>query len=192
MKELKYGLLILFLLLTIFQNVHFSDFCEGVSEGLLFAFTCLIFLISFIIVQLLDLYNFFKKKEKFDFIPLYIFVAAILINTILISANENKYWREIKYQGKIDNIDKECWIVLFNDNKFEVTISYIEQRCTYVGKYHFENNHLVLDDQSIESKTDENFTSQYELISDTILQPVTKNFDRIILSIINSRTHNSR
>ena len=72
---------------------------------------------------------------------------------------------------------------MFENNSYEVTKSYIEQRCTYKGTYHFENNILILEDVNIEQKTDGNFTEKYELISDTILKPDNEKFDRIILTI---------
>jgi hypothetical protein len=181
LKKAKNGILIILFLLIISQNLHFSDFCEGMSEGLLFALTCLIFIVTYLIIQFRDLYLYFKNKNKFDFVPLLIFVISVLLNAFLIYANENKYWKAIKYEGKIDNIDKESWIVLFENNSFEVTKSYIEQRCTYKGKYHFENRMLILEDNNIEQKSDEIFTTRYELISDTILKPLNGKFDRIIL-----------
>ena len=181
LNKVKNGILIILLLLIISQNLHFSDFCEGMSEGLLFALTCIIFIFTYFVIQLRDLYFFFKNKNKFDFVPLSIFIISILINAILIYANENKYWKKIKYEGKIDNIDKNSWIILFENNSFEVTKTYIEQRCTYTGKYHFENRILILEDVNIEQKTDEIFTEKYELISDTILKPLDQNFDRIII-----------
>ena len=181
LKKMKYGILTVLFIFIVIQNIHFSDFCEGMSEGLLFALTCLIFIITFLIIQLRDLYFFFKNKSKFDFVPILIFIFSIVINGFLINANENKYWKKIKYEGKIDNSDKNSWIILFENNSYEVTKSYVEQRCTYIGKYHFENKILILSDINIEQKTDEIFTKRYELISDTILKPFDKNFDRIIL-----------
>ena len=181
LKKAKYGILIILFLLIISQNLHFTDFCEGMSEGLLFAITCIIFIITYFVIQFRDLYFFFKNKDKFDFGPLFIFVISILLNAFIIYANENKYWKPIKCEGKIDNFDKESWIVLFENNTYEVTKSYVEQRCTYKGKYHFENNILILEDNNIEKKSDEIFTTKYELISDTILKPLNKKFDRIIL-----------
>ena len=181
LKKVIYGILIILFLLIISQNLHFSDFCEGMSEGLLFALSCIVFIITYLVIQFRDLYFFFKNKNKFDFIPVFIFIISILLNGFIIYSNENKYWKTIKYEGKIDNIDKNSWIVLFENNSFEVTKSYIEQRCTYKGKYHFENRILILEDNNIEKKTDEIFTTKYELIADTILKPLNRNFDKIIL-----------
>ena len=180
LKKVKYGILIILLLLIISQNLHFSDFCEGMSEGLLFSLTCIIFIFTYLIIQLRDLYFFFKNKTKFDFVPLSIFVISILIITLSSYANDNKYWKKIKYEGKIDNIDKNSWIILFENKSFEVTKSNVEQRCTYTGNYHFENSILILEDINIEHKTDGNFTQKYELL-DTILKPLNKDYERIIL-----------
>ena len=169
------------ILVTLYQNINFGDFCEGMADGLLFAFLCLLFILFIIVVELRDLYKLVRRKEKFDFYPLLFLVIFVTANWFVIVANENRFWKKIKYKGKVENIDSNAWIVLYEDNTFEVTKSDIEQRCTYIGKYNFENKFLILYDENIEIKTDNNFTDKYELISDSILQPNEKKYYKIKL-----------
>lgn len=180
-KKIKYGILLVLGIIILCLNIHFGDFCEGMANGLLFGFLSVIFILFFLIIELRDLYKLLSKKEKFDFIPLSFLVFLILSNWFLIVANENKFWRKIKYEGVVENENARAWIVLYENNCFEVTKSYIENRCTFTGKYHIEKNTIILDDENIESKTDENFTKRYLIISDSILQPLDKKYSRIKL-----------
>jgi hypothetical protein len=181
-KKIKYGILSILLLMCLCLNFQFGDFCEGMAKGLLFAFLGLIFILCFIIIEIRDLNKLVRKGEKFDFIPLYLFILFVILNSILIMANDNKYWREIKYEGIIDDEYQRAWIILYENNSFEATISYVENRCTFIGKYHIEKNIIVLEDENIESKTDQKITKRYLIISDSILQPLDKKFNRIILN----------
>ena len=180
-KIFKNGFLLILLLLLVFQNLHFLDYCEGMTEGLLYALTYIIFILTYLIIQLRDLYFYYKKKIKFDFFPILIFLISILTISFLSYANYNKYWKKIIYEGKIDDIGKKSCIILFEDYSFELTKFDIEQKCIYTGKYHFKNNLLILDDINIEHKTDGYFTQKYELL-DTILKPLDKDFNLILLS----------
>jgi hypothetical protein len=180
-KKIKYGILLLLGIIILCLNIHFGDFCEGMAKGLLFGFLSVIFILFFLIIELRDLYKLISKKEKFDFLPLSFFVIFILSNWFLIVANENNFWRKIKYEGEVENEDARAWIVLYENNSFETTKSYIENRCTFIGKYHIEKNIIILDDENIESKTDENFTNRYMIVSDSILQPLNKKYSRIKL-----------
>lgn len=180
-KKIKYGILLALLLITLYQDINIGDFCEGMAEGLLFAFLIILFFVFLIIIELRDLYKLIIKKEKFDFIPLLFLAVFILSNWLLYVANENRFWKKVKYEGEIDNIDSRAWIMLYENKTFEATKSYIEQRCTYSGKYHLEKNTLILDDVNIEAKTDNNFTRKYQFISDSLLQPIDKKFSNIKL-----------
>lgn len=180
-KKIKYGILSILLLVTLCLNIHFGDFCEGMSKGLLFAFLSIIFILCFIIIEIRDLYKLVRKGEKFDFVPIYLFILFIALNSFLIIANYNKYWRKIKYEGVSDDEYGRAWIVLYENNSFEATKSHIENSCTFIGKYHIEKNIIILDDENIESKTDENFTNRYLIVSDSILQPLDKKYSRIKL-----------
>ena len=180
-KKIKYGTLLVLGLIILSLNIHFGDFCEGMAKGLLFVLLSAIFILCFLIIELRDLYKLINKKEKFDFIPLSFLVILIASSWFFIVANENKFWREIKYEGVIENGNARKWIVFYENNSFEATISHVENRCTFVGKYHIENNIIILDDKNIESKTDENFTKKYLIIADTVLQPLDKKYRRIQL-----------
>jgi hypothetical protein len=181
-KKIKYGILSILLLLGLGLNIHFGDFSEGMAKGLLFAFLGLIFILCFVIIEIRDLYKLVRKGEKFDFIPLCLFILFVALNSFLIMANDNKYWRKIKYEGVIDDEYERAWIVLYENNSFEATRSYVENRCTFIGKYHIEKNIIVLDDENIESKTDQKITKRYLIISDSILQPLDKKYSRIKLN----------
>ncbi|MGQ7947103.1 hypothetical protein [Flavobacterium sp. WC2509] len=181
-KKIKYGILSILLLLTLCLNIHFGDFCEGMAKGLLFAFLSIIFILGFIIIEIRDLFKLVDKGEKFDFIPLYLFILFVVFNSFLFVANENKFWREIKYEGIIEDEYERAWIVLYENNSFEITRSYIENRCTFIGKYHIEKNIINLDDENIESKTDKKITKRYLIISDSILQPLDKKYRKIKLN----------
>lgn len=181
-KRIKYGILSILLILGLCLNIHFGDYCDGMGKGLLFAFLSIIFIICFLIIEIRDLFKLVDKGEKFDFIPLYLFITFILLNGFLIVANQNKFWKKIKYEGVIGNYSSRASILFFENNSFEATYSYVENRCTFVGKYHFEKNMLILEDDKIEIKTDSSLTKRYLLISDSILQPIDKKYIRIKLN----------
>jgi len=180
-RKLKYGILAVLLLLIASQNIHFGDYCNGMVDGLTLLFLCTIFILFFIIIEIRDFRKLIYTNQKFDFVPLILFLSTILLNWFLVIADDNKYWKEIKYEGKVDDFDARARIILYENNHFEVSKSYIEERCIYTGKYHFENNILILEDENIETKTDHNFTKKYILVSDSILQPIDIEYHKIRL-----------
>jgi len=187
-KKIKYGILSILGIITLCLNIHFGDFCEGMAKGLLFIFLSIVFIFSFLIIELRDLYKLISKKEKFDFLPLFFLIFFIISNWFLIVANENKFWRKIKYEGIVDDKYARSWIVLYENNSFEATRSDIENRCTFTGKYHIEKNIIFLDDENIQNKTDKKFVTKYLIVSDSILQPLDSKYNRIKLKT-NSETN---
>ena len=181
-KLIKYGILVTLIVLILIQNIHIGDFCEGMSEGLIFMFLVICSFLVFLIIILRDVYRLIIKKDKFDFLPLLLLFVCILSNWFIHVANENRFWKQIKYEGRIDNDDINTRIILYENKTYEVIKSYVEQRCTYGGKYHFEKNILILEDENIENKTDNYFTSKYVLTKENILQPKDNEHLRIKLN----------
>ena len=58
-KIFKNGILLILLLFLVYQNLHFLDYCIGMTEGLLYALTLIVFILTFIIIQFRDLYFYY-------------------------------------------------------------------------------------------------------------------------------------
>lgn len=74
MKSIKYIVIIFLGSFLIFKNLPIGDYCFGLLTGLI---SILLFGLLFIIVILFTIINIFKvskKKEKFDIIPLILFI----------------------------------------------------------------------------------------------------------------------
>ena len=168
-------------ILTFYQNFPIGDYCSGLVEALSFVFLGGLFLISFAIFLAIDLVKKFKKKRKFDFLPLLILAVFLTGNTLLLENEKDKFWTDIELVGNVDVGDlRAAQLVLYSNKTFRITISYVDWSCTYTGQYSIRENILRLERNGLEEETNDVFTTEYAIhTSDSLLIPLKKGIDRI-------------
>jgi len=183
-KKIKYGILVFLFVYTLIINLKYgdysNDYCSGITNVILFYFMTAFFIIVFLVFLIIDLILTLKLKKKFDFVPVLLLIVFVSVNFSLFSATNNNYWKSVSMEGKLEDRDKIGTLILFTDYTFKAQNIKYEYYCAHQGKYHIENDTLILDYIGIEDKTESYFTTKY-LISDSILQPVNLNFSRIKL-----------
>ncbi|MFW5983293.1 MAG: hypothetical protein ACOCQ4_02240 [bacterium] len=180
-RIIKYGLLIGLTILTFYQNFPFGDYCSGLVEALLFVILGGLFLISFAVFLTIDLVKTFKKKRKFDFLPLVILTIFLVGNSLLLNNEKDKFWTDKELVGNIEVGDlRAAQIVLYSNQMFSVRTSYVDYSCTYSGRYSIRENILRLERDNFEKETNNVFTTEYEIQkSDSLLIPLESGIETI-------------
>ncbi len=180
-RVIKYGLLTVLTILTFYQNFPFGDYCSGLVEALSFVLMGGLFLISFVIFLIIDLVKTFKKKRKFDFIPLAILTVFLIGNSLLLDNEKDKFWTDMELVGNVEVGDlRAAQIVLYSNQTFSVRTSYVDWSCTYSGRYSIQDNILQLERDDLEKETDNVFTNKYEIQkSDSLLIPLKSGIEKV-------------
>tara|TARA_B100000780_G_scaffold277380_1_gene247935 strand:- start:1159 stop:1755 length:597 start_codon:yes stop_codon:yes gene_type:complete len=180
-RVIKYGLLAGLTFLTFYQNFPFGDYCSGLVETLSFVFLGGLFLLSFVIFLTIDLIKTFKKKRKFDFLPLVILTVFLVGNSLLLNNEKDKFWTDKELVGNVEVGDlRAAQIVLYSNQTFSVRTSYVDWSCTYSGQYSIQDNILQLERDDLEEETNNVFTNKYEIQkSDSLLIPLKLGIEKI-------------
>jgi len=177
-KNKKYLILIIFGVLTLNIFLPIGDYCRGIVTGVGFIFFGSIFILSFLIFLMINLYQVYKKKKKIDFVLIIIFLFFISATTILLNLENKKFWSHIVMEGIVldDNFNSGK-IILYKNGTFAATHRRIDYSCTYQGNYDLKNDILVLRRENLSELTTYLFTNEYILSKkDSIFQPIDGNY----------------
>jgi hypothetical protein len=190
-RVIKYGLLTGLTILTFYQNFPFGDYCSGLVEALSFVILGGLFLISFVIFLTIDLIKTFKKKQKFDFLPLVILTVFLAGNSLLLDNEKEKFWTDKELVGNVEVGDlRAAQIVLYSNQTFSVRTSYVDWSCTYSGRYSIQENILRLERDNLEVETNNVFTNKYEILkSDSLLIPLKSGIEKIKIKKLGTTQH---
>lgn len=180
-RVIKYGLLTGLAILTFYQSFPFGDYCSGLVEALSIVILGGLFLISFAIFLTIDLIGTLKKKRKFDFLPLTILTVFLVGNSFLLDNEKDKFWTDKELVGNSEVGDlRAAQIILYSNQTFSVSTSYVDWSCTYSGRYSIQENILRLERDDLEEKTNNVFTTNYEIRkSDSLLIPLKSGIEKI-------------
>lgn len=134
------GALLLYTLLPI------GDYCTGMHTGIAIAFLGLVLLVVLLVITIRDILLLVRKKEKFDFVPVLLFLFFIGAGYWISNLNNKKFWtKEIMaafYNGP-ESSDTD--LILYANNSFAVSHRYVDGNCTKQGKYRISNDTLYLE-----------------------------------------------
>lgn len=186
-KIIKYIILILLGLLMLYQFIPLGDYCDGMANGLFFLALGSLFLLSFLIILILDIIKRAKHKQKFDFIPLIIFIIVVGCNYSLLKVENKKFWTTEILVANLeqDNFIRTNRMTLYNNNSFAITGFRTDYQCTIQGNYTLKGDTLKLGRKGLNILTDNIFTSHYIISkSDSTLVAINKNFENVKISSI--------
>jgi hypothetical protein len=161
-RIIKYVLLAGFFLFTMYQIIPFGDYCSGIVEVLLFIVFGGLFVVSFIIFLAIDIFRTFRKKSRFDFIPIILMIIFIGTNLLIYGNESPRFWKKVQLKGVIEKeFGERGELILYTDGTFDAKCRFIELSCTYTGEYTINDNVLTLIRKNIEELTDSTFTTKY-------------------------------
>ncbi|MBX9807744.1 MAG: hypothetical protein K2X95_08090 [Flavobacteriaceae bacterium] len=176
---IKYGILSFLGLLTIKMSIHFGDYCEGIPQGLLWMFLCLIFSIASIIIAIYDLI-----KRKFDYKVFIIISIVFIYNYLQFNIPDNN--KDTVLIGLLDNSNNDRKITLKENKSFVIKIQELEWSCYKKGDYEIEDNILTLKKDNLIPETDSLFTYKYKIdLKNKVLIPLEKGFNTITIKSTN-------
>ncbi|NHN27548.1 hypothetical protein FIA58_017855 [Flavobacterium jejuense] len=162
-KSLKYIALIVFGILLIKNYFPFGDYCKGFIQGLQLILFGGIFVLLFSILTVVNLFQVFKKRAKFDIVPMLIFILFSMSLIFLMELDHKKFWVKSTWKGSIQFEDRpqSGMLFLYKNNTFEATHNYADFSCTYVGDYEIKQDTLLLIRETIITDTDSLFANVY-------------------------------
>jgi len=185
---LKYGILSFFGIAMIYQFIPIGDYCQGLVNGLNFLFFGGLFILTFLIISIRDIVKHFKKKQKFDFIPLFLALLFGVSCHIIMGLENKKFWTKKTLIGTIEIVGspKSGSLKLFKNGTFGATYHYADFSCTYQGNYKIKNDTLLLNRKDLDELTEGIFTTRYSIDrKNNILKPTAENFN--VIKIINTK-----
>jgi len=174
-KLLKYGILSFFGLAMTYQFIPIGDYCRGLATGLNFIFFAGLLILTFIIITISNLIKVYKKKEKFDFIPLILILCLGIFIYSIIGLENDKFWTKRTLIGiiKVDGSTKRGTLKLYENGSFGATYHNVDYSCTFQGNYEMNKNKLKLKRADINKLTENVFATEYIIDrKDSILKPI--------------------
>lgn len=165
-----------------YQFIPIGDYCAGLFNVLMLFFFGGIFLLLIFIINSINLYKKIKYKQKFDFIPTFIFIFFSLTLYGLIKNDHNKFWSKQTLIGRIENEHETTngILKLYENGTFEVTMRYVDYSCTHIGDYEINNDTINLKRKDLENETKRYFTTKYIILKkEERMKPLNREFKEI-------------
>ncbi|WP_370477556.1 hypothetical protein [Tamlana flava] len=144
-------------------------------------------LIIVLIIAIQNLILIKRRKKKFDFIPLVLFLFFGVLWYFLVEMPYKKFWTQKTMVGFVEKegTPKSGTLVLFKNGSFGASYHHADYSCTYQGDYEIIDNQLILKRTDIMELTDSIFTTKY-LINrkNGVLKPTENEFLKIEISKI--------
>lgn len=166
----------------IYQFIPIGDYCHGLVNGFIFLFFGAIFILTFLIITIRDIIKHFKKKQKFDFIPLFLALLLGVSCHIIMGMENKKFWTKKILFGNIemDGTPRSGTLKLYKNGSFGATHHYVDFSCTFQGYYEIKKDTLYLNRKDLGQLTEGLFTTTYSIDrKNNILEPTIKNFNVI-------------
>ena len=181
-RAVKYGILIFFGLIVLYQYIPIGDYCSGLLNFLNFLFYGGLLVLAFLIISIIDLVKYLRKKQKFDFTPLILIVLFGIAWSFLYQHENEKFWTAKVLEGylTIDGTPRSGNLTLYKNGSFGATLYSADYDCTFQGDYSIENGKLILQRGDLSSLTNDVFTTEYLINKkDSILRPASSGFEPI-------------
>ena len=186
-KIIKYGIVSLIGAILIYQFLPIGDYCSGLLNFInsLVLFGLLVIVVLILVIQNLLIIK--RKKGKFDFIPLVLFLFFGALWYFLVDIPNKKFWAQKTIIGFVakEGTPDSGTLVLFKNGSFGASHHHADYSCTYQGDYEIIDNRLILKRTDLMELTDSIFTTEY-LINrkDGVLKPTENAFLEIRISKI--------
>ncbi len=184
---LKYGILSFFGIAMIYQFIPIGDYCSGLLNGLNFLFFGGLLILTFLIITIRDLLKLFKKRQRFDFIPLFLILLFGVVTYSLIGLENEKFWTKRTLVGIIEvyGTPKSGTLKLYKNGSFGATYHKADYSCTFQGNYDMKNDTLCLNRKELNELTEKVFTTEYIIDQkNNILKPTNESFKTIEIKTI--------
>lgn len=164
-----YTILISLLFIGVKQYFHFSDYSLGMVQGILVLSSLSIFFIIFLVLFIVDLYQFIKFKKRIDFIPSLLLILFVALLSLGFSKlNKPFFWKKEFYKGKICYINSNDKIYLYENETCAFEIQHIENKEIVGGKFKIVNDTLMLTEYDT-TEVNKIFTNRYFFAKDSSL-----------------------
>ena len=178
----KYGIISLIGIFLIFQFIPVGDYCTGLLNFLNSLFIGGLLLLIVVVLAIRNLFRIYKKKGKFDFIPLLLAIFFGILWYFLVGQTDKKFWTEESLVGilEIEGTPKSGTLELFENGSFGASYHHADYSCTFQGDYVIDGDKLELKRVELPELTDNVFTTVYILNrNDSVLKPIKKGFKEI-------------
>ena len=135
-----------------------------------------------VVLAIRNLFRIYKKKGKFDFIPLLLAVIFGVLWYFLVGQTDKKFWTEESLVGvvEIEGTPKSGTLELFKNGSFGASYHHADYSCTFQGDYVIDEDKLELKRVELPELTDNVFTTEYILNrNDSVLKPIREGFKEI-------------
>lgn len=187
---IKYGVLVILGLVVLYQYIPIGDYCSGLLNFLNFLFYGGLLLLAFLVISIIDLVRYLRKKQKFDFIPLILIVLFGTAWSFLYQHENEKFWTAKVLEGyfAIEGTPRSGNLTLYKNGSFGATLYSADYDCTFQGEYSIENGKLTLHRRDLNSLTNDVFTTEYLVDKkDNILKPIDRKFETININRITKK-----
>ncbi|KOS05072.1 hypothetical protein AM493_02750 [Flavobacterium akiainvivens] len=178
-KAATYFFLVLFAALALANLIPIGDYSSGMANGLLMLLFSALFIVSFLIVIVINIY----KKTRFDWIPVGIFGVFALFFTLTIQSEGGKFWTSVVLEANTDNQHNphDGRLVLYENHSFTGTEVFTDFSMSYSGNYRINNDTLYLDREDLPEKTGGLLTTKYYIDSKNRLIPADTLYKPLII-----------
>ena len=166
----------------LYKFLPIGDYCGGFVGLINYVLFGGLLLLSFSIITIIDLVKLWKKKQKFDFIPLFIVLAIGILFYFQNGLKNKKFWTEKTLSGRIEieSTPKSGLLRLYENGTFGATLYSADYSCTFQGKYELTDNRLNLKREDLAELTEDVFTTEYTIDKkNKTIKPINKKFGLI-------------
>ena len=171
----------------IYQFIPIGDYCSGLLNFLNSLVLIGIMFFIVLVFTIINLIQIKKRKVKFDFIPIILFLIFCSTWYFIVDMPEKKFWTKKLLVGfiEIEGTPKSGTLRLFANGSFGASYHKADYSCTYQGDYEIIHNRLILKRNDLTQLTNKIFTTEY-LINheDSILKSTINGFPEIRISKI--------
>lgn len=159
----KYGILVFFGGALLYQFLPIGDYCGGLLGFFYFLFFGGLILLAFLIITIIDLVALWKKKRRFDFIPLILVLVFGALFYLQQGLKNKKFWTEKSLSGgiEIEFTPKSGYLQLYKNGTFGATFHSADYSCTFQGDYELKEDTLRLKRPELPELTNGTFATEY-------------------------------
>lgn len=178
-KAATYFFLVLFAALALANLIPIGDYSRGMASGLLMLFFTALFIVLFLVVIVINIYN----KTGFDWIPVGIFSVFAVLFVLAIQSEDGKFWTSVVLEA--DTGYRRCphngSLTLYKNHSFTGTEVFADFVMCYSGNYRISNDTLYLNREDLPEKTGALLTTRYYFDRKNRLIPADTRYKPLIV-----------
>ena len=183
-RIIKYGLLIVLIILTLSYEFPTGDYVSGLGRAICIILFLGLLILSFIIFTIIDFIRFMKKKSRFDFIPVTIIIIFFIAFLNLSNSENDKFWTKTVLTAQTDD-GTEAQLKLYGNNTFLVKIPHSDCSFHYQGDYKIHNDTLILERKDLPELTSKLVGTRYKVSKhDSMLIPFDNEYKKFKIKTV--------